>query len=105
MICKPVSRPVATKQPRGQRKDGKESLLLAEARHQQQLCTDDDPKDSLVYLNSLLDSMNDHRAWEASLSIGIERSMHDTGRFIDLTGSEGSSNNARPSQGGAEGRG
>jgi hypothetical protein len=30
--------------------------------------------------------MNDHRAWEAPLSVGIERSMRDSGPFIDLAG-------------------
>jgi hypothetical protein len=32
--------------------------------------------------------MNDHRAWEAPLSIGIKRLMRDSGSFIDLAGGE-----------------
>jgi hypothetical protein len=30
--------------------------------------------------------MNDHQAWQAPLSVGIEHLMCDTGRFINLTG-------------------
>jgi hypothetical protein len=28
--------------------------------------------------------MNDHNVWAAELSVGIERSMCDNGRFVDL---------------------
>jgi hypothetical protein len=34
------------------------------------------------------DSMNDHSAWAAPLSFGIERLMCDTGRFVDPTNDE-----------------
>jgi hypothetical protein len=39
--------------------------------------------------------MNDHRACEASLSIGIKQSMRDSGPFVDLTSYEGSNNNVK----------
>jgi hypothetical protein len=43
-------------------------------------------------------SMNDRRACEVPLSVGIEHSMRKYGPFIDLTGSEGSSSGVGPSK-------
>jgi hypothetical protein len=98
-ICEPV-----TQHPRGRvlhrikEKASDEPLLSTAARCQLQLRVVEDPEDNPCYLKALLDSMNDHRAWEAPLSVGIEHSMRESGPFIDLTGGEGSSSGAGPSE-------
>jgi hypothetical protein len=55
------------------------------------LRADEDPEDSHDYLKALLDSMHDHRAWEAPFSVSIEHPMRDIGRYINFT------SDARPS--------
>jgi hypothetical protein len=51
-------------------------------------------EDSSDYLKALLNSIGDHRAWEAPPSISIEHSIRDTIHFVDLIGNEGSSRSA-----------
>jgi predicted nuclease with RNAse H fold len=63
---------------------GDEPVLSVAAWRQQQLHAAEYNEDSPSYLKTLLDSMNDHRAWEAPLSIVIEHSIRECNLFIDL---------------------
>jgi hypothetical protein len=58
--------------------------MMAAARCHELLRAADDPEGSPGYLKALLDSMKDHGAWAAHLSVGIEQSMRDAAPFIDL---------------------
>jgi hypothetical protein len=94
----------AAQQPRGQvlrrikEEAGDEPVLLAAAWRQQQLRAVEYNEDIPGYLKTLLDSMNDHRAWEAPLCIVIEHSVRECNLFINLISGEGSSSGAGPSE-------
>jgi hypothetical protein len=65
-----------------------EPMMAVASGTQSLLPSVDDLADSPSNLKALIDSMNDHIAWVAPVSIDFECSMCDTNHFVDLTGGD-----------------